>query len=95
MHTHTHPPLQGFTSLVNQLQPSQVMLFLNSLYSVWDSLLESFGVYKVETIGGECVLSGSVCRPKLQPCVCKPNRGDCQRLVRAVRVYVQTFASQR
>ncbi len=59
LHTrkHTHArrfaDIKGFTSLVNQLHPSQVMLFLNSLYSVWDSLLEPFGVYKVETIGGE------------------------------------------
>ncbi|KAF5833793.1 nucleotide cyclase [Dunaliella salina] len=43
--------IKGFTSMVNQLHPSQVMLFLNSLYSVWDSLLETFGVYKIETIG--------------------------------------------
>ena len=44
--------IKGFTSMVNQLHPSQVMLFLNTLYSVWDTLLPTFDVYKVETIGG-------------------------------------------
>ena len=29
----------------------QVMLFLNQLYSVWDEMLDTYGVYKVETIG--------------------------------------------
>ena len=29
----------------------QIMLFLNQLYSVWDELLDTYGVYKVETIG--------------------------------------------
>ncbi len=37
-----------------QVHPSQVMLFLNRLYSVWDSLLETFGVYKASTQAASC-----------------------------------------
>lgn len=39
--------IKGFTAMSEQLHSSQVMLFLNRLYSVWDSLLDAFGVYKV------------------------------------------------
>ena len=42
---------QGFTSMSEKCRPQEVMLFLNRLFSVWDALLDQFGVYKVETIG--------------------------------------------
>ncbi len=45
--------VQGFTSMSQSLHPSQVMLFLNELFSAFDALLEEYDVYNVETIGGE------------------------------------------
>ncbi|KAF5836064.1 nucleotide cyclase [Dunaliella salina] len=50
--------IKGFTSMVNHLHPSQVMLFLDTLYSTWDSLVEPFGVYKIETIG-DCYMAAA------------------------------------
>ncbi|KXZ44778.1 hypothetical protein GPECTOR_62g893 [Gonium pectorale] len=41
----------GFTSMCNELEPLQVMAFLNGLFTRFDSLCDIYGVYKVETIG--------------------------------------------
>ncbi|KAJ9513961.1 hypothetical protein QJQ45_021029 [Haematococcus lacustris] len=43
--------IRGFTDMSQQLHPSSVMLFLNHLYSIFDALLETHDVYKIETIG--------------------------------------------
>ncbi|KXZ46170.1 hypothetical protein GPECTOR_46g239 [Gonium pectorale] len=44
--------IKGFTTLCHSIPPTQVMQFLNHLYSRLDTLLDVYGVYKVETIGG-------------------------------------------
>eukprot|EP00002_Diphylleia_rotans_P022776 TRINITY_DN4474_c0_g1_i6.p1 TRINITY_DN4474_c0_g1~~TRINITY_DN4474_c0_g1_i6.p1 ORF type:complete len:926 (+),score=218.40 TRINITY_DN4474_c0_g1_i6:252-3029(+) len=41
----------GFTVLASSVSPTKLVQMLNTLYSVFDELIDKHGVYKVETIG--------------------------------------------
>jgi class 3 adenylate cyclase len=41
----------GFTSMSKEVEASQVMAFLNELFSTFDHLVDVYGVHKVETAG--------------------------------------------
>ncbi|KXZ52524.1 hypothetical protein GPECTOR_9g568 [Gonium pectorale] len=54
--------IKGFTPMCKELEPPQVMEFLNNLYSRFDAMLDVHGVYKVETIGDCYFVAGGLIR---------------------------------
>ncbi|GLC49902.1 hypothetical protein PLESTB_000321200 [Pleodorina starrii] len=52
--------IKGFTPMCNEVEPRQVMALLNSLYSRYDTMLDEYGVYKVETIGDCYFVAGGL-----------------------------------
>ena len=43
-----------------EVEAAEVMHFLNTLYSRYDQLLDTWGVYKVETVGDCYVVAGGL-----------------------------------
>jgi len=56
--------LVGFTSMASQTTPSQLVGFLNDIFSGIDELVEKYGLEKIKTIGDAYMVAGGVPDPR-------------------------------
>ncbi|GFR40435.1 hypothetical protein Agub_g1010 [Astrephomene gubernaculifera] len=52
--------IKGFTPMCKDVEPCAVMTMLNDLYSRYDKMLDTYGVFKVETIGDCYFVAGGL-----------------------------------
>ncbi|MDB9311711.1 adenylate/guanylate cyclase domain-containing protein [Spirulina sp. CS-785/01] len=50
----------GFTQLATQIKPIELVNFLNTIFSKFDSMAESMGVEKIKTVGDAYMLAGGL-----------------------------------
>src|SRR5262245_5018244 len=56
--------IQGFTVLAGQLRPSEIVTLLNEVFSVFDDLVDEFGLEKIKTVGDCYMVAAGVPDPR-------------------------------
>eukprot|EP00798_Chlamydomonas_sp_ICE-L_P010415 gene10415-8364_t len=56
----------GFTNMSKEVNPAEVLNFLNALFSLFDALCDTHGVHKVETAGDCYIVAGGIMEHDLE-----------------------------
>eukprot|EP00727_Mastigamoeba_balamuthi_P000736 m51a1_g1066 putative adenylate guanylate cyclase (1736) ;mRNA; r:837566-843104 len=59
--------IAGFTALTEAMSAERVLQLLNDVFSVWDNMLDEFGVEKIKTIGNAYMAACGVPAPVADP----------------------------
>jgi adenylate cyclase len=60
----------GFTVLSSQISPEELLIFLNEIFSAFDSLTEKYGLEKIKTIGDAYMVVGGLPNPSINHAEC-------------------------
>lgn len=60
----------GFTVLSSQISPEELLIFLNEIFSAFDSLTEKYGLEKIKTIGDAYMVVGGLPNPSTNHAEC-------------------------
>lgn len=58
--TITFIDIAGFTAFSSKIKPDELIVFLNTIFSVWDKLCAKHRVEKIKTIGGQLISYDSI-----------------------------------
>eukprot|EP00798_Chlamydomonas_sp_ICE-L_P008566 gene8566-33998_t len=76
----------GFTSMSKEVEPSQVLHFLNELYLVFDDLLGEYGMYKLDIVGDCYIVVAGLIKEDQDGFVCVDEIDEDQITSNAVRI---------
>lgn len=76
----------GFTSMSKEVEPSQVMHFLNELYECFDELVDDYGMYKLDIVGDCYIVVAGLIKEDQDGFVCVDELDEDQIASNAVRI---------
>jgi len=76
----------GFTSMSKEVEPSQVMHFLNELYEGFDELVDEYDMYKLDIVGDCYIVVAGLIKEDQDGFVCVDEMDEDQVINNAVRI---------
>lgn len=80
--------LVGFTPMTAQMEPTEMVKFLNQIYSYFDTLEEKYGVEKIRTMGDSYMVASGVPEPR------QDHAQALARMALDMVTYIRQFPSQ-
>jgi len=76
----------GFTSMSKEVEPSEVMHFLNELYESFDKLVDEYDMYKLDIVGDCYIVVAGLIKEDQDGFVCVDEMDDGEVTSNAVRI---------
>ncbi|KAL6761031.1 hypothetical protein V8C86DRAFT_2545790 [Haematococcus lacustris] len=77
----------GFTSMSKEVEPSQVMHFLNELYENFDELVDEYDMYKLDIVGDCYIVVAGLLKEDQDGFVCVDDMNEDQVVNNALRIF--------
>lgn len=76
----------GFTSMSKEVEPSEVMNFLNELYEIFDNLSDDYNMYKLDIVGDCYIVVAGLIKEDQDGFVCVDDLDEDQVASNAIRI---------